>query len=257
MKKRFMLLLVASLALILVAGCSKDESKTTADQKPAAEKAAAPATASAAGKSGTVIETIDAAGYTYVQVDTGTEKFWAAAPQFAAKAGDPVIVPEGMPMENYHSKSLDRTFDVVYFVDSVVVGGAQSASASAGAMPEGHPAIDNPATTPAAATVDLTNIKKAGKTVAEIFAEKDQLNGKAVEVRGKVVKYSPEIMGKNWIHIQDGTGGEGTNDLTVTTSAQAAQGDTVVVSGQVTTNKDFGYGYKYDVIIEDATVKAE
>lgn len=247
-----MFLLVALIALTLTAGCSKEEPTKTAEQKPMAEKAAAPM---AGGKSGTIVETIDAAGYTYVQVDTGSEKFWAAAPQFSAKAGDPVVVPDGMPMENYHSKSLDRTFDVVYFVDSVMIGGEKPATA---AMPEGHPSmVDQSAAQPAAASVDLSNIKKAGKTVAEIFAEKDQLAGKAVEVRGKVVKYSAEIMGKNWIHIQDGTGAEGTNDLTVTTAAAAAQGDTVVISGIVTTNKDFGYGYKYDVIIEDATVKAE
>ena len=76
-------------------------------------------------------------------------------------------------------------------------------------------------------------------------------------MRGKVVKFSPEIMGKNWIHLQDGTGKEGTNDLTVTTKMMAKVGDTVVISGAVATDKDFGYGYKYGVIIEDADVKVE
>jgi hypothetical protein len=108
-------------------------------------------------------------------------------------------------------------------------------------------------------TVDLSGIKKAdgGKTVEEIFAGKDQLNGKTVAVRGKVVKFSPEIMGKNWIHLQDGTGKEGTNDLTVTTAAVAKTGDTVLVKGTLVANKDFGYGYKYDVIMEDATLTVE
>ena len=76
-------------------------------------------------------------------------------------------------------------------------------------------------------------------------------------MRGKVVKFSPQIMGKNWIHVQDGTGAAGTNDLTVTTLDEAKVGDTVLVTGKITLNKDFGMGYKYDLIIEDGKVKVE
>lgn len=108
--------------------------------------------------------------------------------------------------------------------------------------------------------VDLSGIGKAegGKTVAEVFAEKDQLGGQAVTVRGKVVKTNANIMGKNWLHVRDGSGAEGTNDLTVTTAAHLpGVGDTVLVTGQVSLNKDFGMGYAYDVIVEDAEVKVE
>ena len=103
----------------------------------------------------------------------------------------------------------------------------------------------------------MSNIAKAGKTVAEIFAEKAALSGKAVEVRGKVVKYSPEIMGKIWLHIQDGTGEAGSNDLTVTTMTPVKMGDTVVVKGLLAVDKDFGYGYQYALIVEDAEVTVE
>ncbi|MBW2519369.1 MAG: nucleotide-binding protein, partial [Deltaproteobacteria bacterium] len=110
-----------------------------------------------------------------------------------------------------------------------------------------------------AADIDMSDLTKAegGQTVADIFAQKDELTGKPVTVRGKVVKFSPEIMGKNWIHIQDGTGEPGMNDLTITTSATAQMGDTVTISGTLVTDKDFGYGYKYDLIIEDAEVTVE
>jgi len=101
-------------------------------------------------------------------------------------------------------------------------------------------------------------LKAGGKTVAEVFAEKDQLGGQAVTVRGKVVKTNANIMGKNWLHVRDGSGAEGTNDLTVTTAAHLPSvGDTVLVTGQVSLNKDFGMGYAYDVIVEDAEVKVE
>ena len=105
--------------------------------------------------------------------------------------------------------------------------------------------------------VDLSGVKKADQTVAEIFAQTAALAGKEVVVRGKVVKFSQQIMQTNWVHLQDGTGVEGTNDLVVTTDAVVAKGDTVLVKGVLTANKDFGFGYKYDAIIEGAQVTVE
>lgn len=133
---------------------------------------------------------------------------------------------------------------------------AAAPEATTPTMPPGesHPAPK------AAAEVDLTGIAKAdgGKTVAEVFAEKDALAGQPVTFRGKVVKTNPDIMGKNWLHVRDGSGAEGTNDLTITTAGTLPSvGDTVVVTGNVSLNKDFGMGYAYDVLIEDAQVTVE
>ena len=195
---------------------------------------------------------MNAGGYTYVQVDDGTKKIWAAAPQFVVAVGDQVVVPEGMPMTDFHSKTLDRTFDVVYFVPDVQVLGSHSSK-------EQITAAHSAAAQSAAAAVDLSNIAKApgGHTVAELFANKASLAGTEVVVRGRVVKSTPEVMGKNWIHIRDGSGGAGTNDLAVTTSTAADVGKTVLVRGKLSTDKDFGAGYRYDIIIEDATVAVE
>ena len=125
-------------------------------------------------------------------------------------------------------------------------------------MPPGHPAITAPAAAP---NLDLTGIKRAegGKTIKEIYAAKAKLAGKSVSVRGKVVKYNAMILGKNWLHIQDGSGSveKMDNDLTVTTLTPAMLGATVLVTGNISTNRDFGAGYKYGVIIEDAKVTVE
>jgi predicted small lipoprotein YifL len=121
-------------------------------------------------------------------------------------------------------------------------------------MPEGHPAAKP------AAEVDLGGIPQAegGKTVAEVFADKDALAGQTVTVRGKVVKVNAGILGTNWVHVRDGSGGEGTNDLTVTTAGTVpGVGDTVLLTGTVGLNKDFGMGYTYDVIVENADVTVE
>ena len=146
-----------------------------------------------------------------------------------------------------------------------VSGCSKEPTATTAAAPEAAPATQPtaaPHPIPAAPTetVDLSGITKAdgGKTVAEVFAEKDQLAGQPVIVRGKVVKSNPDIMGKNWLHVRDGSGAEGTNDITVTTAgAVPSVGDTVVVKGALALNKDFGMGYQYDVIIEDAEVTVE
>jgi hypothetical protein len=146
-----------------------------------------------------------------------------------------------------------------------VSGCSKEPAATSAAAPEAAPASQpaaEPHPMPAAPTeaVDLSGIAKAdgGKTIAEVFAEKDQLAGQQVVVRGKVVKSNPDIMGKNWLHLRDGSGAEGTNDITVTTAgAVPAVGDTVLVKGSVSLNKDLGMGYVYDVIVEDAEVTVE
>jgi len=128
------------------------------------------------------------------------------------------------------------------------------AASAAPQMPADHPAAKP------GEQVDLSGIAKAegGKTVAEVFAEKDALAGKLVSVRGKVVKVNGGIMGKNWLHVRDGSGAEGTNDLTVTTAGELpALGATVVVTGPVALDQDFGMGYQYVVMLQDAAVTLE
>ena len=252
--------------LALVSARGADQPAVPAPRPPAASPTE---TKTFTGK---VVETMNAASYTYVLVDTGKVKLWAAGPQIPIKVGDAVTVTGGTPMPNYHSKTLKRDFDVVYFAGSLQGNGAGTVAGNADAkLPAGHPPIGGgaepklPAGHPAIAgaeakpKVDLAGIKKAkgGLTIKEIFAKPSALQGKAVSVRGKVVKYNAEIMGKNWLHIQDGTGAEGSNDLVLTTSTKAKVGDTVLVTGKVTTDKDFGFGYKFAVILEDAKVVVE
>lgn len=232
-------------------------SKTPKNANVPASDAPADAQPGLLGYTGNVAETINTGGYTYVQVDTGSEKIWAAAPEFEVNVGDEVSVPKGMPMKDYYSKTLDRTFDVVYFVANISIAGAGQATAQ---LPEGHPGSTHKnIPVSASKNIDFSGIKKpgGGKTIAEIYDEKDKLAGKEVTLRARVVKYNPNIMGKNWIHLQDGTGTEDTHDLTVNTATNVEVGDTVLVSGVLVIDRDFGYGYQYDVIIEDARVTIE
>jgi len=209
------------------------------------------------GYTGTVTETMNASSYTYVQVDTGKEKIWAAAPEFPVKVGDKVTIPnDGIAMQNYNSKTLKRTFDLVYFVGEIDGANQKTPDHPPAKAPHADPhASMKLASTP----VDFSGIKKAvgGMTVAEIYAQKNDLSSKQVRVRGKVVKFNAQIMHKNWVHIQDGTGSSGANDITVTTQDSAKLGDTVLVTGEVALNQDFGQGYKYGLLLENAKLEVE
>jgi hypothetical protein len=242
----------------------------------AADPVPPPLPAEAEGNfSGTVRETMNTAGYTYVQVDTGRQQVWAAATQFAVTKGDTVTVVGGMPMASFHSKTLNRDFDVVYFTGKIVVHSAGAMVATtAPVLPPGHPALSDqvrpalppnhpalPGQPPPGTVGNLAGITKAegGKTVQEIISGGAKLAGQLVKVRGKVVKYNAKVMGKNWLHLQDGSGsaGKDDNDLTITTTMPAKLGDTVLVTGHVAINRDFGAGYKYAVMLEDAQVTGE
>ena len=211
--------------------------------------------------SGKAVESMNVATYTYVLVDTGKKKLWVAAPRFAVKTGDKVEVANAMAMPDYESKTLKRKFDVVYFTGSVSVNGRNAnerpaSAAASGELPPGHPKIDGAV---AASVSDFSKITKpaGGKTVSEIVDGRKQLQGREVTVRGKVVKYSSGVMGKNWLHIRDGSGTPANNDLTVTTDTPAAVGSTVLVKGRLSTDRDFGSGYFYPVIVENAQVTVE
>jgi len=206
---------------------------------------------------GTVLETMDAGNYTYVLVDSDNGEIWAAATRFEVEVGDTVVVPLVMPMQDFYSDSLDRTFPVVYFTSQILHAGDDGSPA----MPAGHPPVGGAMASSheTAAVVAAVEPAEGGVTVSQIWTETDDLAGSPVTVRGQVVKFNGGILGTNWIHVQDGTGSaeEGTNHLTVTDLGTAAVGDVVTVTGTLVTDQDFGAGYTYKVLVKDAELVAD
>ena len=195
---------------------------------------------------GEVLETMNSGGYTYAFIDTGDASVWAAGPQTTVAVGDFVTASGLMAMNGFHSNTLDRDFEMIYFASALsgAATGAQQVDSVVKAKESSDSGI---------------SVAKAdgGQTVEEIFTQKDKLIGTEVVIRAQVVKFNAQIMNTNWIHLQDGSGSEGTNDLTITTSATAAVGDVITVRGTLAADVDFGYGYKYALIIEGAEVTAE
>ena len=182
-------------------------------------------------------------------------------------------------MKNFSSKTLGRTFDSIVF-SSGLAGATKSphAGMAMGAMGGGDSFASAVAAEGGAAPASEAQAAGSGGSlgamapfseikveiasgdnayqVNDVFAKKDELNGKTVRIKGNVMKFSPMIMGRNWVHLQDGTGDpmSNTHDLVLTTAATVKEGDVVTMEGVLTANKDFGAGYKYEAIVEEAKV---
>ncbi len=214
----------------------------------AGDKSVAASTASVNGK---VLEVKDGGGFTYLRLTTKDGETWAAIAKTPVKVGSEVTIENVTIMQNFESKTLKQTFDRIVF-GSLVAG-------TTGAAPAGDMAALHAGVTSSSDSGDVKVAKASGpnaRTVAEIATRRTELKDKAVVVRGKVVKFTPGVLGKNWIHLRDGSGStsDGTNDVVVTTSDEAKIGDIVLVKGVVHIDRDLGSGYSFKVLIDDATL---
>jgi hypothetical protein len=196
---------------------------------------------------GKVIETMDSGGYTYVHIENNGKKTWVAVPKTKVEKGQNISFAPGAEMQNFESKTLNRKFDSIIFSGGVLGKKAEGETKSPGSKGS------------AVTVTEKIKVDKAtgpdAYTVAEIFKNSKKLEEKKVVVRGKVVKIAEGVMKKNWIHLQDGTGDAGNNDLVVTSDDLPKVGDVVTASGTLYNDKDFGGGYKYKVIIEKGNIK--
>ena len=219
--------------------------------------------APAAALQGKVLEVKDVETYTYLRLKTKDGEIWAAVAKAPIKTGADVTIENPMIMKDFESKTLKRKFDKIAFGTIAGSTGTPAAAASAGTGGGGmannmgamHAGIAKP--------VDVPDVKVAkatgpdARTVAETVTGRVSLKDKPVVIRGKVVKFTPGVMGKNWIHLRDGSGtaADGTNDLVVTTKDETKIGDVVLVKGTVRTDRDLGSGYTYKVLVEEATLQ--
>jgi len=154
----------------------------------------------------------------------------------------------GSEMNNFTSNELNRTFESIFFVQDFTNQPITKSSQSNPVPVTGRPQ------TPERKGIEVPKAED-GITIAELYKNRSSWAGKTVKIRGEVVKFSSGIMGRNWVHLQDGTKEAGNYDLTVTTNAFVNTGEVVMFEGIVSLDKDFGAGYYYEVIVEDASVK--
>jgi hypothetical protein len=222
------------LILFIFAACSKKQ------EQPQQQ------TANSSVHKVTVEEVQQVNSYTYLKVKENDKEYWMAATSMEAKQGDIFFYETAMEMKNFESKELKKQFDSIYFVDNLSKIPPANAGSNVTAQPQ-RPALEkqNVAVTQEAGSV----------TIAQLYSNPNQYEGKLVKVKGKVTKINTGILKRNWIHIQDGTSSGNDFDLTITSNETVNVGDVVVFEGKLALNKDFGYGYSYKLILEDAAVK--
>jgi hypothetical protein len=193
----------------------------------------------------TIKEVIQTTKYTYFLVDENESEYWIAVTKREAAEGDVIYYSNPLEMNNFVSKELGRTFPSIFFVQNVSNEPTLIGNAASQPMTQQKPEI-----------VKIDNVKikpvKGGISISDLYEEQTKFAGNTVIIRGVVARYNHKVIGKNWVHIQDGTDYSGQFDLAVTTMDSLAVGNTVTFTGTISLNKDYGAGYFYKVIMEEA-----
>jgi len=197
-----------------------------------------------------VEEIVMAPSYMYLRVTEDGKEYWIATNNQPVEVGMTLHFEQGMEMKDFTSKELDRTFESLWFVQKLRSPHGASAKDEDSVSPYGGGNLSQES----GVTVDKV---AGGVTVAELYASPSAFEGKTVSIRGLVTKFNSRIMGRNWVHLQDGTNHDDHFDITLTTMEEVGVGDVVVFSGTVVLNKDFGAGYVYDIILEEGALAKE
>jgi len=230
MKSNFSILLAG---IIVLAIACKSKNKSAENLAPNVHKV-------------TAEEVIQSVNYSYLRVSENGKETWIAISRQEAEKGKTYYYQPGIEMTDFVSKELKRTFPSILFVDKFseqpIVAAAKFIIADT--LKGIQPAV--------AKTGIKVDPAKGGITIGELYTNRNSYAGKIVRIKGEVVKFNGDIMGRNWVHLQDGTKSNGAFDLTFTTNDVTKVGDIVTFEGTVVLKKDFGAGYFYEVIVENS-----
>ncbi|NOU48840.1 MAG: hypothetical protein HOO86_17520 [Bacteroidales bacterium] len=230
------ILTIAVISLFLLASCEQGGSKVSYKVDPNDHEVR-------------VKEVLQASAYTYLLVKENGDEYWIAVSRMDnAAEGNVFHYNKSMEMKNFTSKDLSRTFDKVLFIDNLSSAPIPAASETAVVTQQPHQNIK-----PVLEKKEVKVEQREGTiSIAELYNNSAKYENQMVKVVGEVTKFNTGIMKKNWAHIQDGTVSGSNFDLTVTTLEVVNLGDVVIFEGKISLKKDFGAGYYYEVILEDA-----
>ncbi len=199
-----------------------------------------------------VLEVLQVNSYTYLLVKENDIERWLAVPSINVEIGEIYFYKGGMEMSDFESKELNKTFDSVLFLGSIskTPGDKEKLSFQHSSTIKLQKTL-KPIIEKLILTIEPVN---DGISIAELLKNKKKYENKTVKIKGQVTKFNSQIMSKNWIHLQDGTEFNGNFGIILTTNAEVKLGDIIIMEGKVFLDRDFGYGYFYDLIIENSVL---
>jgi len=247
---------ISFLIVVLFAVACKSKPKVIVEDKPEVQNSTNKAAVASTNENATggspsdmhqvtAVEILQAERYTYMKVKENAETFWIATVKFEAKKGNKYFYRGGLLKTNFESQEHNRVFDKIFLVSSIIDA-------------EAHPSGEETHTGTSEIAPNTAEMKQVSGAIKvnELITNREKYNGKSVVVSGKCVKANYGIMGKNWYHIQDGTKKAGKNsDITITSDENIPLGANVAFVGKVILNKDFGAGYKYEILLEEGKLK--
>jgi hypothetical protein len=247
---KILLPVMSILMVLFLFSCKEEEVSEVQDMQPLQQRKVEAPPQQTMPASGVhtveVQEVIQGNSYTYLNVKDEDSTSWIAISKSEMEVGETISYKNPLAMKNFTSKELERTFETIYFVGRVDKESSSSVSEQNPQSPHQKPAVETK-------EISIEPIEGG----ISIYSNRTAYANTVVRIKGQVTKVNLGIMGKNWIHLQDGTGNSGSNDLLVTTQETVALGDIVIFEGTIALNKDFGSGYSYEVLMEDAKRQSE
>lgn len=197
-----------------------------------------------------VNEVLETSKYLYLNVTENEEKFWIATRIMDVVVGETYYYKGGLLKTNYESKDFNRVFEKIYLISSNLVAANHATTTGKDNLSKNKQTI-KPTPVPVKATTKKIEVKGSMK-ISELVANSAKYEGKTIQISGICVKSNPNIMNKNWMHLKDGS--QDDFDLVITSDTFIPEGTIVTMTATVTLNKDFGAGYKYDLILENGVV---
>ena len=247
--------LLSLLLLSSIVACSNGPVKIEEQSSPDAEKAAQSifekssekserSTASKAVHQIEVLEILESDRYSYLRVTEGEDEYWIATIQGSYELGESYLYSDGLYKTDYFSTEFNRSFDRIYLVSDLRAKNAPK---------QGSSSIDKLVGIEQSKPVSEADYEREGSIkIKDLIANSEKYANKEIQITAKVVKVNPAIMDRNWLHLKDGTFDD--FDLVATSQEGVPAGHIVTLKGTLVLDRDFGAGYRYDLIIENATL---
>ncbi|NNE26728.1 MAG: hypothetical protein HKN09_07780, partial [Saprospiraceae bacterium] len=186
-----------------------------------------------------VVQKLPTEKYVYLEVVEQSDTFWIATRKQDVDINGIYFYREGLLKTRFESKEFNRIFDTIYLVSNIVPSNHGNTGTQEQVIK-----TDAPSQAP------VTNrVKEGSILIKDLLEQQEELEGEVVQLTGMCTKVNPNIMGRNWVHLKDGSADD--FDLVITTNQRVMEGETLTMQGVVVLNKDFGAGYRYNLILEE------